>query len=161
MRSIAFSGAILIGAGVGSALAGCPLLPDKPIVLRKPAEGVLLAGFGMRVHPLLNVRKLHSGIDFHGAIGDPVRSAAPGEIVEAGYKGEHGNYVRVRHRDGLETAYAHLVRVSVKAGDCVGELERIGDIGSTGLTVGPHLHFEVILVNAPIDPLSVLGKELP
>lgn len=161
MRTIALAGGVMLGVGVGLATAACPEATERPVVLKKPADGVLLASFGMRVHPLLNVRKLHSGIDFHGAVGDPVRASGAGEVIEAGYKGEYGNYVRIRHRDGLETAYAHLARIWVKAGDCVEELVRIGDLGNTGLSVGPHLHFEVIRGNEAIDPLPVLGKDLP
>ena len=145
----------------GDAVAGCPEATQGTWRLKRPADGVLLAGYGLRVHPLLNVQKLHTGIDYHGAIGDPVRAAAPGEVVAAGYKGQHGNFVRIRHGDGMETTYAHLVRFSVKAGDCVGAEARIGDLGSTGLSTGPHLHFEVLRDGAPIDPLAVLGKDLP
>ena len=100
------------------------------------------------------------------SVSDPykvlqVDPEAEREVIEAAYKGEYGNYVRIRHRGGLETAYAHLVRFSVKAGDCVGAEARIGDLGSTGLVAGPHLHFEVLRDGAPIDPLAVLGKDLP
>jgi len=161
MRVSAAVGGFFLGAGVGLASAACPASGEQAVVLRRPADGVLLAGFGIRVHPLLNVTKMHTGIDFHGAVGDPIRASAPGEVVEAAYKGQSGNFVRIRHGDGIETTYAHLVRFLVKEGDCVEARARIGDIGNTGLTTGPHLHFEVLRNGEAIDPLLVLGKDLP
>jgi murein DD-endopeptidase MepM/ murein hydrolase activator NlpD len=117
----------------------------------------LTSGFGIRFHPLLNQRKLHAGVDWAGPPGTPVVAAGNGTVEEAGYNGQYGNYVRVRHANGYQTAYGHMRNVApgIRAGLKVRQGQVIGYIGTTGLSSGPHLHFEVLVNNRWVDPLSI------
>jgi murein DD-endopeptidase MepM/ murein hydrolase activator NlpD len=109
-----------------------------------PARGAIYRKFGYVKHPLLNVTRLHSGLDYRGKTGARIVAAEAGTVVVAGREGGYGNYVRIYHGNGLHTAYAHLRRIKVKPGQCVAKGETIGSIGHTGIAVGPHLHFEII-----------------
>lgn len=130
--------------------------PDA-VALQHPSPREVVAGFGRHVHPLLQVEKLHAGLDYSGPLGDPVRAAAAGTVEHASYKGEHGNHVVVRHSATLATTYSHLARiVGAREGDCIAAGHVIGQLGSTGLSSGPHLHFEVLRDGRPIDPATVL-----
>lgn len=115
----------------------------------------------MRVHPLLNVKKHHSGIDFESNVGQPLVAAASGQIIRAGYDGQSGIAILVKHQDGWSTFYAHLRMVAVKIGSCVKRGDLIGYTGSTGFTVGGVLHFEVWRNEAPVDPVSLLAPVAP
>lgn len=133
---------------------------SRRFLLRKPVrseEVRLTSGYGIRFHPLLNQRKLHAGIDWAGPPGTPIIAAGNGTIEEAGYKGQYGNYVRIRHANGYQTAYAHMRGFAprTKAGVKIRQGEVIGYIGSTGLSSGPHLHFEVLVNSRWVDPLSI------
>lgn len=98
----------------------------------------------------------HTGLDFATAIGTPVMSALAGKVVEAGWDGAYGNRIIVRHDKGIETLYAHLSSTSVSVGDKVTRGQRIGAVGVTGNTSGPHLHFEVIKKDTQRDPKDYL-----
>jgi murein DD-endopeptidase MepM/ murein hydrolase activator NlpD len=111
----------------------------------------------MRHHPLLGLLRLHTGLDFSGPIGEPVRAAAAGAVVKAEFRGQHGNYVEIDHGDGVVTTYSHMHRLAVGASDCVAAGDIIGGIGTTGLTAGPHLHFEMPLDGVPVDPAPRLA----
>ncbi|MGE0701624.1 MAG: M23 family metallopeptidase, partial [Hyphomicrobiaceae bacterium] len=133
---------------------------SRRFLLRKPVRSDdvrLTSGFGIRFHPLLNQRKLHSGVDWAGPIGTPIVAAGNGSVEEAGYKGQYGNYVRVRHANGYQTAYGHMKSFApgISAGVRVRQGQVIGYIGSSGLSSGPHLHFEVLVSNRWVDPLSI------
>ena len=121
--------------------------------MRRPVRGDvrLASGFGMRFHPLLNERRMHTGVDWATSPGTPILAAGTGVIEEAGRKGQYGNYVRIRHPNGYHTAYGHMLRFrkGVAAGVKVRQGEIIGYVGSTGLASGPHLHYEV-LINSPL-----------
>jgi murein DD-endopeptidase MepM/ murein hydrolase activator NlpD len=127
--------------------------------LHRPAPGPVVSGFGMRKHPLLLISKFHYGLDFAVSPGEPVQAAAKGRVAYAEPKGEYGNMVTIDHGDGLATAYAHLSRIGVAAGDCVAEGAIIGFAGSTGLTPGPQLHFEVQVDGKHVDPAPVIGSK--
>ncbi len=120
-------------------------------------EARITSGFGVRFHPLLNERKMHTGVDWAAPTGTPVMASGNGTIEEAGRKGQYGNYVRIRHSNGYQTAYGHLSRISdgVVAGAKVRQGQTIGNVGSTGLSSGPHLHFEVLVNNQFVDPTSI------
>jgi murein DD-endopeptidase MepM/ murein hydrolase activator NlpD len=121
-----------------------------------PAVGWLTDSFGGRTNPVTGQPSSHEGLDISGARGDPVYAAASGTVQSAGWAGDFGNMVVVAHEFGLVTRYAHLSKVLVKAGDAVSRGQTIGQVGSTGRSTGPHLHYEVWANGKPINPLSLL-----
>ena len=146
---------------------------SKKFLMRKPVRGDdvrLTSGFGVRYHPLLNVRKMHTGVDWACSPGTPILASGTGVIEEAGHKGYNGNYVRIRHANGYHTAYSHMSRIGsgITPGVKVRQGQVIGFVGSTGLSSGPHLHFEVLVNSRFVDPMSIQvprerkldGKEL-
>lgn len=133
---------------------------SKTFLMRRPVRGLnvrLTSGFGYRYHPLLNRRKMHAGIDWAAPFGTPILAAGKGVVEEAGRKGWYGNYVRLRHANGYRTAYAHMSRYGpgIKPGARVRQGQVIGFVGSTGLSSGPHLHYEVLISNRHVDPLKM------
>jgi peptidoglycan hydrolase-like protein with peptidoglycan-binding domain len=137
------------GAGTFSALRAP--LPRLPISLAWPVRGPLGSLFGPRGYGF------HAGVDVIAPAGAPVLAAAPGRVVWAGYRaGGWGLLVTIAHRDGVRTMYAHLSRVGVRVGDRVDAGARVGRVGATGDATGPHLHFEVRLRSAAVDPLPAL-----
>jgi murein DD-endopeptidase MepM/ murein hydrolase activator NlpD len=132
---------------------------SKKFLLRKPVRGNdvrLTSGFGVRFHPLLNTRKMHTGVDWACAPGTPIIAAGNGTIEEVGRKGYYGNYIRIRHANGYQTAYGHMSRFAdVHPGMKVRQGQVIGFVGSTGLSTGPHVHFEVLVNNRFVDPMSI------
>jgi murein DD-endopeptidase MepM/ murein hydrolase activator NlpD len=132
---------------------------SKQFLMRRPVRGDvrLASGFGMRFHPLLNERRMHTGVDWATSPGTPILAAGSGVIEEAGRKGQYGNYVRIRHPNGYHTAYGHMLRFrkGVAAGAKVRQGEIIGYVGSTGLASGPHLHYEVLINSRFVDPLAI------
>lgn len=117
----------------------------------------LVSGFGIRFHPLLGVRKMHTGVDWASAMGTPIMAAGNGVVEEAGRKSGYGNYVRIRHANGYQTAYGHISRFApgLQAGTKVKQGQTIAYIGCTGLCQGPHVHFEVLVNNRFVDPMSI------
>jgi murein DD-endopeptidase MepM/ murein hydrolase activator NlpD len=124
--------------------------------VQRPVSGPVTSPFGMRVHPVTGVRKLHDGTDFGVPCGTPVHAAAGGTVVEAGNAGAYGNRVTVRHTAGLETSYAHLSSISAGVGTTVAAGQVVGRSGSTGLSTGCHLHFMVRRGGALTDPMQLL-----
>lgn len=123
------------------------------IPLGKPHHGTITSKFGYRVNPFTRRgREMHSGIDFKGRMGDPIRSTADGVITFAGYEGQYGYVVKVKHKHGYETRYAHLVRTQVKKGQRVEAGTVVGLLGNTGRSTGPHLHYEILKNNKKINP---------
>lgn len=117
-----------------------------------PATGSVTSDYGMRTHPLTGVYKMHTGTDF--GYGDGVaRAAASGTVESVVWSDAYGNLVTISHGD-VETRYAHLAAVSVHAGQGVDAGDKVGDIGSTGMSTGPHLHFEVWVNGERTDPLD-------
>lgn len=119
-----------------------------------PCTGAVVSGFGMRVHPVLGYARMHSGVDIDCANGAPVGSSASGTVSYAAWSGGYGNFVMVDHGDGLATAYAHLSRILVSQGQSVSQGQEVGKVGSTGMSTGPHLHFEVRVNGQPVDPMK-------
>ncbi len=117
--------------------------------------------FGMRFHPILHILRLHAGIDFGAAVGSPVRAAADGKVEIAGPVSGFGNHVRIQHA-GFETSYSHLSEIpaSIKPGAEVKQGDIIALSGNTGLSTGPHLHFEFYASGVAVDPLPHLGAEI-
>lgn len=108
-----------------------------------PVRGFLTSRYGMRLHPILNIPIFHTGMDIGADQGEKVKAAADGVVIFSGDSAANGNFIEVRHNDGYETGYAHLSKLLVPAGKRVKKGEVIGEVGSTGLSTGPHLHFEI------------------
>ena len=123
--------------------------------LQQPVPGALSSGFGYRMHPILGYRRFHRGIDFRAAHGTPILAATDGRIARAGWGGGYGNVVEIRHNGGLATRYGHMSRISVSPGQTVRQGQVIGYVGSTGLSTGPHLHYEMFRNGQLVDPRSV------
>lgn len=124
--------------------------------LQRPVGGPVTSAFGLRVHPVTGVRKLHDGTDFGVPCGTPVHAADAGTVVSAGWAGAYGRRVTVRHRSGLETSYSHLARISTRVGATVGRGGVVALSGSSGLSTGCHLHFMVVVDGSPVDPMGSL-----
>ena len=130
----------------------------KKSILKTPLDGARLSSsFGMRKHPISGFNKMHKGIDFAAPKGTPVYSGGNGIIERAGVNGGYGKYIRIRHNNDYKTAYAHLsgFRKGISKGVRVTQGEVIGYVGSTGLSTGPHLHYEIIYQNKQINPLTL------
>ncbi len=125
----------------------------KKGLIRTPVEGAhITSGFGFRFHPILGYSRMHQGMDFGAPTGSPILAAAAGRVNFAGWHGGHGNYVRVAHSPRLETAYGHMSRILVRPGQMVAQGQTLGLVGSTGLSTGPHLHFETWMNGLAVDP---------
>ena len=120
-----------------------------------PVNGHMTSAYGMRRHPILGYVRMHAGIDFGAAWGSPIFAVSDGIVSFAGRHGGHGNYVRLEHGGGLGSGYGHMSRIAVAPGTRVRAGQVIGYVGSSGLSTGPHLHFEVYRGGATINPLSV------
>jgi len=114
-----------------------------------------------RFHPILKRYRPHHGVDYGAPVGTPIESAGSGVVKHAGWKGGYGNYIEIKHSSGYSTAYGHLSRIGkgIRAGAKVDQGQVIGYVGSTGISTGPHLHYEVKVAGRLINPLSV--KSLP
>lgn len=140
-----------------------PAAPPVLIAFQDPVPGrVVVSPFGLRQLPWEEDGRLHAGVDIQAGLGEPVRAAADGVVVEAGQSSTYGRYVALKHAEGLTTFYAHMGGVAqhvrpglaVKAGDAVGK------IGSSGTSTGPHLHFEIRdRRDRPLNPSLFLGRE--
>ncbi|MGQ3360659.1 MAG: M23 family metallopeptidase, partial [Phreatobacter sp.] len=129
------------------------LVASIPIARPHAGELELSSGFGARLDPFLRTWAMHSGIDFRGATGEPVFAAGSGRVTHAASLGGYGLLVEVDHGNGIATRYAHLSRIEVKEGDMVGVGQRVGRIGSTGRSTGPHLHYETRINGEAVDPM--------
>ncbi|MGC1541716.1 MAG: peptidoglycan DD-metalloendopeptidase family protein [Xanthobacteraceae bacterium] len=131
---------------------------DKKFLVRKPVPtGIETSPFGWRTHPLLHISELHTGVDWGAPFGTPIFAAGNGEIEEIGLKGGYGKYVRIRHANGYETAYGHMTAFarSLQVGSRVRQGQIIGFVGSSGLSTGSHVHFEIIVNGRFVDPMRV------
>jgi murein DD-endopeptidase MepM/ murein hydrolase activator NlpD len=125
---------------------------------RKPVVGNVefSSGFGVRSDPFLGRPAMHSGLDFRAATGDPVRATANGKVVNAGWSGGYGRMVEIDHGNGLSTRYGHLSAINVKVGEHIAIGQVIGEVGSTGRSTGPHLHYETRIDGDAVDPQKFL-----
>lgn len=123
------------------------------IPLGIPHPGRVSSRFGYRANPFTNRGKeMHSGIDLKGRTGDLIKTTASGRVLFAGYEGQYGYVVKIKHANGYETRYAHLSRTLVKKGDKIEAGNTVGLLGSTGRSTGPHLHYEILKNNKKINP---------
>lgn len=119
-----------------------------------PTNGRAGSGYGWRVHPIYGTRRMHTGVDISGPYGQPIIAAAEGLVVHAGWRGGYGIAVVIDHGGGLATLYAHQSSINVAEGQVVTAGQKIGSIGSTGQSTGPHLHYEVRVNGVPKDPMQ-------
>ena len=127
-------------------------------LMRTPVNAArITSGFGMRVHPLLGYSRMHKGVDFGAPTGTPIYAAGDGAIIERGWKNGYGNFIRISHNGSLSTAYGHMSRFAngLSRGSRVRQGQVIGYVGSTGNSTGPHLHFEVMVNGAQVNPMRV------
>jgi murein DD-endopeptidase MepM/ murein hydrolase activator NlpD len=127
-------------------------LAATPSIL--PTRGWLTSAFSaMRSHPILHYARPHEGIDVSAPMGTPIEAPAAGRVAQAGWQTGYGNVVVIDHGFGLQTKYAHASRLLVRTGERVQRGQRVALVGSTGLSTGPHLHYEVHVNGRPVDPL--------
>lgn len=124
--------------------------------LVRPTGGSITSSFGNRYHPILKYNRMHSGMDFGGGYGAAVYSAGSGTVIAASTRGGYGNCVIIDHGNGLTTVYGHLSKIMVRDGQTVSSHQRVGSIGSSGLSTGPHLHFEVRVNGKAVNPARYL-----
>lgn len=118
------------------------------------------SGFGMRIHPIYGIPKMHSGLDFTSPQGTPIYATGNGRVTTAGGGTGTGNHVIINHGYGYETVYMHMVRIKARAGQQVKRGEVIGWVGSTGASTGPHLHYEVHINRSAVDPVYFFFNDL-
>jgi murein DD-endopeptidase MepM/ murein hydrolase activator NlpD len=127
-------------------------------ILPVPAGSATITdAFGMRYHPIKETYSMHSGVDLACAQGTTVSAAKGGTVVEAAYNSTYGNYVTISHSDGTSTLYGHMDTLTVSAGDYVSQGTQIGTVGSTGLSTGPHLHFQIISGGEYVNPMNYVS----
>jgi len=121
-----------------------------------PAAARITSRFGSRVHPILGYRRFHAGIDFGASYGTTIRAADGGRVIFSGWYGGYGQAVIIDHGGGITTLYGHASRLYVREGQTVQQGDAIAAVGSTGLSTGPHLHFEVRQNGNPVNPMGYL-----
>lgn len=132
------------------------------VPVRRPMAGDIetTSGFGMRMDPFLRTPAMHTGLDFRGDVGDPVRATAAGSVIVAGWSGGYGKMVEIDHGNGFSTRYAHLSSIDVESGQSVRVGQILGRVGSTGRSTGPHLHYETRIEGDAVDPQRFLRAGL-
>jgi murein DD-endopeptidase MepM/ murein hydrolase activator NlpD len=132
------------------------------VPVRKPVPGEIdtTSGFGMRVDPFLHIPAMHTGLDFRGEMGEPIRATAAGTVTHTGWSGGYGKMVEIDHGNGLSTRYGHLSSIDVEVGQTVRIGQVIGRLGSTGRSTGPHLHYETRVDGEAVDPQRFLRAGL-
>jgi murein DD-endopeptidase MepM/ murein hydrolase activator NlpD len=113
----------------------------------------VLSGFGNRIHPIYKVRKFHAGVDFPARQGTAIQSTGEGVVIDAGWHSGYGNCITIDHGYGYETLYGHMHKLSVRKGEKVKKGQKIGEVGDTGASTAPHLHYEVHFKGKPINPI--------
>ena len=129
----------------------------KKFLVRKPiADGIMRSGFGNRHHPLLRYSKMHTGVDWAAPMGTPIYASGNGTVEKMGWEGGYGRYIRIRHANGYQTAYGHMSAFArnMDEGKRVRQGQLIGYVGSTGLSTGAHLHYEIIVNGRHVDPMK-------
>ena len=138
----------------------------KKFLVRKPVlTGIMRSGFGLRRHPMLGYTKMHTGVDWAAPTGTPIYAAGNGVIEKDGWESGYGKYIRIRHTNGYETAYGHMTAYArgIHEDEHVRQGQVIGFVGSTGLSTGAHLHFEILVNGRFVDPMRIKlprGREL-
>jgi len=128
---------------------------ERKGAMSMPVAGHVTSGYGMRFHPILQFVKMHKGIDIGAPYGSPIHAAMDGVVAFAGRSGGYGNFVKLSHGGGLASGYGHMSRIAVAPGTHVAQGQIIGYVGSTGLSTGPHLHYELWRNGAAVNPRSI------
>ncbi len=134
------------------------LTDSKSTVFPTVKSSPITSGFGWRIHPITGDRRFHSGIDFGASKGTPIYAFKAGKVEFVGWMGGYGKVVVINHGAGKSTLYGHASKIVVREGERVDAGETIAKIGSTGMSTGPHLHFEVRLNNKPVNPRPYLQQ---
>lgn len=124
-------------------------------MMAMPVAGHVTSGYGMRFHPILNFMKMHKGMDIGAPYGSPIHAAMSGTVVFAGRSGGYGNFVKLMHGGGLASGYGHMSHIAVAPGTRVQQGQVIGYVGSTGLSTGPHLHYELWRNGVSVNPKAI------
>lgn len=126
-----------------------------------PVAGHITSTFGTRIHPILRFARFHAGVDFGASWGSPIVATADGQVSAAGWAGGYGRQVRIWHGGGITTSYSHMSEIVASPGSFVRRGQLIGYVGSSGLSTGPHLHYEVLRDGTPVNPLGVRFASAP
>ena len=126
-----------------------------------PAQGPITSYFGNRYHPILHFTRFHAGLDIGAGWGSPIVAAADGQVIGAGWSGGYGREVQIAHAGSLSSIYGHMSQIVAQPGSYVRAGQLIGYVGSSGLSTGPHLHFEVRQGGQPVNPLGVRFVSAP
>ena len=137
-------------------LASIPAI--QPVANKKLKQ--MASGFGFRIHPIYKTSKMHQGMDFTAAIGTEIYATGDGVVINAGAERGYGNQVEISHGYGYMTRYAHMSKIKVRRGQKVKRGEVIGNVGSSGLSTGPHLHYEVHKNGKQINPINFYYNDL-
>ena len=159
-----------LGRDGGIVVSRAADIVGSPVYLRESVAGLsgigssplasmrLTSGFGLRAHPLRGGLRVHSGVDLAAPYGTPIAATSSGTVSTAGWRGGYGLYVALDHGLGRQTRYAHLSRLNVKGGQRVDKGDIIGFVGSTGMSTGPHLHYELRVNGRAVNPLAGRGR---
>lgn len=128
----------------------------KYMPLGRPVNGLITSKYGNRTDPLNKKKGIHEGVDIRGKHGEKIRATAAGIVVKAFVNGGYGNYVEIDHGNGYRTVYAHMQNYLVKKGESVQQGQIIGQVGSSGRSTGPHLHYEIRLHSTPVNPTKFM-----
>ena len=142
-------------------LASLPSI--KPVREDKLQKSIgTLSGFGYRIHPVYKFRKFHAGLDFPARVGTNIQAPGDGVVEETGWHNGYGNCVKISHGFGYETLYGHMSKITVHQGEKVKKGQKIGEVGDTGLSTAPHLHYEVRIAGVAVNPIPYMqGNALP
>jgi murein DD-endopeptidase MepM/ murein hydrolase activator NlpD len=138
---------------IDAAKAGQPQPTSSGMIM--PVAGSITSYFGYRYHPILHFTRFHAGLDIGASWGSPIVAAADGRVAAAGWAGGYGREVQIAHGDGVVTLYGHMSEIVAQPGSYVHAGQLIGYVGSSGLSTGPHLHFEVRQNGTPVNPMTV------
>lgn len=124
-----------------------------------PLNGVVTSKFGYRDHPIIEDASFHTGLDIAAKSGTAIKAFADGKVIEAGQNATYGNYLLIEHADGIRSFYGHNSRLNVKKGQSVSIGQKIAEVGTTGMSTGPHLHFEIRKGSVRLDPSYYIFAE--
>lgn len=147
----------MAGMGGGGTPEGCTLSPVLlSAMVEPPIGGRVTSGYGWRTHPITENDDFHRGMDIAAASGSPIHAVLPGVVAETGESAIYGNYICLDHGHGLQTAYSHCETIVAQEGEILKKGELLGTVGSTGVSTGPHVHFEILMNGTYYDPAWVM-----